>query len=110
METSKTKKVNYRLKAIRASIGLTQWGLSHSTSISQTRLSLIEQGYIEPSIKEKTRIVKTLGVKINDIFPLQKEELNEKANKRKREVSKRGSIISIVQNDGLIVKAIQLHI
>ena len=89
METLETKRVNYRLKAIRASIGYTQWDLSRLTSISQTRLSLIERRYIEPSIKEKTKIVEALGVKINDIFPLQQENQNGKTKKEEGESTKR---------------------
>ena len=70
-------KVNYRLKAIRASIGFSQWILSNSTSIPQSRISLIERGHVDPSLREKEKIVKALGVRLDDIFPTKKEEKNE---------------------------------
>ena len=55
------------LKAARADRFLNQYDLSILTGISQSRLSLIERGYIKPSKTEKNKICKALSVREIDI-------------------------------------------
>ena len=62
------------LKEARFHKGLNQWDVSIRTGICQTKLSLIERGYIDPKEGEKKRIAKVLGCKVSEVFP------NETAN------------------------------
>ena len=57
------------LREARFFNGLNQWDISVKTGISQSRLSLIERGYVEAKEDEKKKIAKTLGCKVSDIFP-----------------------------------------
>ena len=45
----------------------TQWDLRIATGIHQSKLSLIENGYVVPSIDETMRIAQALGVSVDDI-------------------------------------------
>lgn len=49
--------------------GLTQWELTLKTGISQTRISLIENGYVKPTEDEKVKIAEALGLKVEEVFP-----------------------------------------
>ena len=51
----------------RAKRRKTQWDLRKLTGINQSKLSLIENGYIEPSEEEKAMIAKTLGFSVGEI-------------------------------------------
>ena len=51
------------LKTLRTSKRITQWDLRNKTGISQTKICLIERGYIEPRTEEKKKIATALGVK-----------------------------------------------
>jgi DNA-binding XRE family transcriptional regulator len=51
----------------RAKKRKTQWDLKISTGINQTKLSLIERGYIVPSEREKRIIAQSLGFEIREI-------------------------------------------
>ena len=46
---------------------LTQWDLKKKTGINQTKISLIERGYVVPTKKEKFLIAKALGFHIDEI-------------------------------------------
>ena len=45
----------------------TQWDLRKLAGIDQTKISLIENGYVEPSEKEKEAIAKVLGFGVGEI-------------------------------------------
>ena len=45
-----------------------QYDISVKTGISQSKLSLIERGYVNPREDEKKKIAKVLGCKVMDIF------------------------------------------
>ena len=45
----------------------TQWDLRLDTGINQSKISLIENGYVEPNEHEKVAIAKALGVQVDDI-------------------------------------------
>jgi predicted transcriptional regulator len=45
----------------------TQWDLRKETGISQSKISLIECGYIAPTDSEKALIANVLGLQANEI-------------------------------------------
>ena len=55
------------LVTARAKKRKTQWDLRMATGINQSKISLIEHGYIIPSNREKAKIAEALGVKVNEI-------------------------------------------
>lgn len=57
------------LREARFFKGLNQWDISLKTGISQSRLSLVERGYVNLREDEKKKIAKVLGYKVADIFP-----------------------------------------
>jgi len=65
------------LREARFFKGLNQWDISVKTGIPQSKLSLIERGYVDPKEEEKKKIAKALGCKVEDIFP-RTEETNKR--------------------------------
>ena len=57
------------LREARFFKGLNQWDISFKTGIPQSKLSLIERGYVDPRKDEKKKIAKALNCKVEDIFP-----------------------------------------
>lgn len=55
------------LKVIRMLHRVTQWKMAKETGLSQTKLSLIENGYITPTDVEKLQISRVLCVEPNEI-------------------------------------------
>ena len=55
------------LITLRAKLRKTQWDLKVLTGIHQSKLSLIERGYIEPSEQEKGLIARALGLSDSEI-------------------------------------------
>ncbi len=55
------------LQTARAMKKKTQWDLRKATGIHQSKISLIEHGYIIPNDEEKGAIAQTLGVAVNEI-------------------------------------------
>jgi len=55
------------LITLRAMFRKTQWDLKVLTGIHQSKLSLIERGYIEPTKQEKELIARALGFSANKI-------------------------------------------
>ena len=64
------------LRETRFFKGLNQWDISVKTGIPQSKLSLVERGYIDLREDEKKKIAKVLGCKVADIFP-DNESLND---------------------------------
>ena len=63
-----------QLSALRAVKGVTQWDLRIMTRINQSKISLIEHGYVIPSDKEKFLIAEALGIEVDKIeWPTEKE-------------------------------------
>lgn len=56
-----------RLSETRKRKLLTQWGLAKRAGVSQTKISLLENGYVIPSKEEIKKIANALGVKPNRI-------------------------------------------
>jgi len=57
------------LKIQRAIRGYTQFDVFLKTGITQSRISLIENGYVLPKEDEKQRLAKALKCRVEDIFP-----------------------------------------
>ena len=55
------------LITLRAKLRKTQWDLKVLTGIHQSKLSLIERGYIEPSEQEKGLIARAIGLSADEI-------------------------------------------
>jgi transcriptional regulator with XRE-family HTH domain len=58
-----------RLRDVRVLKRITQIQLRLSTGINQSKISLIENGYVKPREDEKKRLARVLGVEPQDIFP-----------------------------------------
>jgi len=61
------------LRKIRFELGMRQWDLSLISGISQSKLSLIERGYIVPSDEDKRRICEALNLDRDEIYWPNKE-------------------------------------
>jgi len=57
------------LREARFFKGLNQWDISVKTGIPQSKLSLVERGYIDLREDEKKKIAKVLDCKVANIFP-----------------------------------------
>ena len=57
------------LREARFFKGLNQWDIAVKTGIPQSKLSLIERGYVTPKEDEKKKIAKILGYRVTEIFP-----------------------------------------
>ena len=62
-----------KMKEIRARERVTQFVLATKTSISQSRLSYFENGWLIPKREEKERIAKALGLRPDEVFPESEE-------------------------------------
>lgn len=51
----------------RARKRITQWDIRKQTGICQTKVSLIERGYVRPSDREKEAIAQALGLAVEEI-------------------------------------------
>ena len=45
----------------------TQWDIRKGTGIHQTKVSLMEHGYVTPTDREKALIANVLGFRVNEI-------------------------------------------
>lgn len=55
------------LATVRAIKKKTQWDLKRATGIHQSKISLIEHGYVIPSDEEKATIAEALDVAVGEI-------------------------------------------
>ena len=58
-----------KLREVRVVKRITQFELRGRTGINPAKISLIENGYIEPTDDEKQRLAEGLGVSVEEIFP-----------------------------------------
>ena len=58
-----------KLRDVRVLKRVTQFQLRLLTGINQSKISLIENGYVEPCWDEKKHLAKALGVNAEEIFP-----------------------------------------
>jgi DNA-binding XRE family transcriptional regulator len=61
------RKINMDLVTARAVKKKTQWDLRKATGIHQSKISLIEHGYVVPTDKEKELIADVLGCRVDEI-------------------------------------------
>ncbi len=54
------------LREARFRMGITQWGLQRLAGVHQSRISLIEKGYIKPSETEKMKLTEALGFQVDE--------------------------------------------
>jgi len=57
------------LKTARFFKGFNQWDISIKTGIPQSRISLIERGYVDPKDEEKKALAEALNCRKEEIFP-----------------------------------------
>jgi len=57
-----------RMKAERMSQDLSQWQIAHMAGMAQGKLSLIERRLIEPTVEERDRLAKILGIPADTLF------------------------------------------
>ena len=53
-----------KLKLFRTILGISQWDLAEQTKIRNYKLSLIENGHVEPSAEELEALAKALGTTV----------------------------------------------
>jgi transcriptional regulator with XRE-family HTH domain len=58
-----------RLRETRVIRRVTQFELSKLTDVYPSKISLIENGYVEPRPDEKLKLSRALGVKLEEVFP-----------------------------------------
>jgi transcriptional regulator with XRE-family HTH domain len=58
-----------KLKEVRFFKKVSQWKLRLLTGLSQSKISLIESGYVKPSPEERRKISRALGVEPEELFP-----------------------------------------
>ena len=58
-----------KLKAMRALRGKTQYDIQRETNICQSRISLIECGYVRPGKEEAAAFAHALSCKPGELFP-----------------------------------------
>jgi DNA-binding XRE family transcriptional regulator len=66
--------LNNNLKEVRMRLSLSQEELGRITGISRTTVGRIERGQYMPSLRLAFRLAKKLGLRIEDIFTLEKTE------------------------------------
>lgn len=63
------KGVPNRLRLVRAEKRISQLDTALAIGISQSKLSLIENSYVEPTAEERAALARVLGVDESDVFP-----------------------------------------
>ena len=58
-----------RLRLARIEAGLIQIELCRKASLSPSRLSLLENRHVEPSVDEKRRLARALRRSVEELFP-----------------------------------------
>jgi len=59
-----------KLREVRVVKRITQFQLRVATGVHQSKISLIENGLIEPREDEKKRLAKALGVGLEDVWKI----------------------------------------
>lgn len=57
-----------KVKKRRLELEFTQYEVEKLSGINQSKLSLIEKGYREPSLEEKKRLAKVLKSEVHELF------------------------------------------
>ena len=70
-----------KLREIRVVRRVTQFQLRVSTGIHQSKISMIENGLIQPRDDEKKKLAKALGVQVGEIWGEQEIKSNKERRK-----------------------------
>ena len=68
---------NLRMKAARAALDLSQQQLADAVGVSRQTISQIERGDYSPSVTLALKLAKICGVRVEDIFTYQEDEIHE---------------------------------
>lgn len=63
-----------RLREVRVLSRTTQFQLRIATGIHQSKISMIENGLIQPREDEMKRLSKALGARLEEIFPMEQTQ------------------------------------
>lgn len=63
------KGIRNRLRVVRAEKRISQLDTALAIGLSQSKLSLIENGYTEPTPEERADLARVLGVTESELFP-----------------------------------------
>lgn len=69
MSIQKRRAASNRLRVLRADKRLSQTTLARRARLTQSRLSFIENGHIEPTPTERNRLARALKVDVLEVFP-----------------------------------------
>lgn len=56
------------LKLARLEVGKSQWGVAKETGISQSTISLYEQGYKDPKPEHKEKLARLYGKEVEELW------------------------------------------
>ena len=66
-----------KLREARFKKRYNQWDVSLKTGIPQSKVSLIERGYVNPNEDEKKRLARALDCQIEEMFPVVEETIEK---------------------------------
>ena len=61
-----------KLREERFKLRMSQYVLTNLSGVRQSRISLIENELVEPSVAEKKKLAKALGKRVDELFDSQK--------------------------------------
>lgn len=67
--TQDQKTSQHRLREFRVIPKITQWELALRSGVKQSRISLIENYLVQPTLREKEKLAEALKQSIDEIFP-----------------------------------------
>lgn len=62
------RQVGRRIRRLRKQKDMTQEKLAHEADIERSYMGYVERGQANPTLEKLSKIAKTLGVKIGDLF------------------------------------------
>lgn len=64
------RRVPNRLRVVRAERHITQFALAYKSRVSPSRISMFENGHLEPTSDEKDRLARALKTDVAIVFPV----------------------------------------
>lgn len=68
-ESQNSKISENKLREFRITPRISQWELALRSNVKQSRISLIENRLVKPTMREKIRLSEALSQKIEEVFP-----------------------------------------
>lgn len=62
------RQVGRKIRRLRKQRGITQEQLAHEASLERSYMGYVERGQANPTLEKLSKIAKTLGIKIGDLF------------------------------------------